>query len=423
MADRKTAPRRSREPRARAFSFVLNQFHSLAKQVMSEDEKEPSIVTYWQCFFPEIRGRDYTRSNFEKGKGPEQLLEILQPNVEIMMSQEDLRAVGNFNGSSLFGKSCLVGWILRTWEGPFCGLITSTLFDEYFDKKALEEFYKLLAQDFRSPNYLFQEFKTCLDDIYELAHGTATIGTEPWPDHPAQYAEYMVNKAQSPQRLDFKADLATTLIMAALNGPRDYRPDLLIFNRPQVVATEKEATHDRYPWNIARGQIDKGTTTAYLSRVTFPTDPADAREWMLCESSSPIRSDEMAGTMTYPLVGISKVDLVRASDGRDGFSRYTRIDDSCIIPLDCNRVSSEHAQLTLEDDGWYLTDLETTNGTLLIRVNEDRYHLCREGLSEVRENHVRLENGDVICLAPDWANEQPLNDSPAFVFQLAASKW
>ena len=86
-------------------------------------------------------------------------------------------------------------------------------------------------------------------------------------------------------------------------------------------------------------------------------------------------------------------------------------------------MSAEHARLSLEGDGWYLTDLDSTNGTLLVRVDEDRLHLCRDGLAEERENHVRLRNGDVICLAPDWTNEQPLADSPAFVFQLSASRW
>lgn len=339
------------------------------------------------------------------------------------MSFDDRKALEHLNRDTLFGKTCLVGWILRTDQHPFYYLIGSILFNDFFSKEALSHYCDLLAEDFRSPNYLFQEFKVSLDYLAKLARGKGSAYTKPWPNHAAQYAEYLLNKAQSPKIVDYKTDLITMLIMASLNGPRDYRPDLLIFSRPYVVRTDQDAPHKKYKWDIYKKPVDVGTTTAYLSRITFPTEPADARDWMLCESPSTTNSEGAVGTMTYPLIGINKVIIVRASDDKGGIPRFIRQDDTCVIPLESKRVSSEHAELTRENDGWYLTDFKTTNGTLLIRTNEDRIHLCRKELSEVRENHVKLENGDVICIAPDWTNEQPLQDSPAFVFQLSASKW
>ena len=60
-------------------------------------------------------------------------------------------------------------------------------------------------------------------------------------------------------------------------------------------------------------------------------------------------------------------------------------DEDCQIPIDDNFMSHRHARIFKEKDGYYIEDLDSTNGTFL-------------NGNKLGEDAVELLDGDRICI-------------------------
>lgn len=430
--------RHANETKANAFTFVMERIASINKSARDSQEEElrddrsKKVVPCWDWLLPDINGNASKRSHFQTSKSPRELAIFVaegdDPDRRKGLAQQLVGKPEERDDYFVqFEFTSLVGRLVRNSNGPlFEAVASGSIFDNSFGPSAIEKFVNLTSKDFPDKQqFLIEELRASLLYISQEINGAqGGVNNLPpyWPKdgRKTSYDAYLSSKTYvlgshryNPPKAEWRCDLLTAMIAASLLGPRDYRPELLIPLPDRTARTVQpgHSTEEARPSNATKIDI---ACQPYLTRVTFDQQPPDELDWIACEGK---RAGDVKQQVSIPLQGKAEVILARGA---------TRYDDSgkiVTVRLDCPASSKEHARITYDEatGQWILRDMDSTNGTLVVSRDGSRKLLHVD--QESRDNDVPLQNGDVICIAPDWVGGHAIPTHPAFVFQLSTSDW
>ena len=316
-----------------------------------------------------------------------------------------------------FDLACILGWLVRSEEGPFAELFSSDVhFAERLGRDALAEYVRLLCEDYAGAQpYLVDGLRDAVTSLV-LGGAKAQSGrVSSWELPFDSYGSYLVRKHRlGGYTQDWRADLVTLLLMAALLGPKDYRADLLIDMPEKYESTARDTEGD-----IPRAPIERSLDVerrCFLTRVTFDCEPPDETDWLMCQGEGGGTSSTADRLLSVCLEGKRRVVMARA------LPRYSDANGIVEIPLNCREASSKaHVELEFDGVGWKVHDAASTNGTLVVSRDGTRRLLYRK--VEGGDEAVPLRNGDVICVAPNHRSGRAVATNPAFLFHMATTTW
>ena len=372
--------------KAKSFTFVLEQIGRACDEIALLHGDVPMLkyAEIWTCFIPQISNSPVRCSRFKTSKEPREIV--------VSMLGSDCPDTGDVSYKMM--AALLTRIVCDTNSPLFEPLASEAIVSQYFDSQAIDTFIGLLHQDFGSaPAHLYNEFEDSLNDLMMRIA--------------------FLNNHQRLGAIGARLSSIVLLLLASLYGPRDYRPDMHV-----DVYSKREQTR-----LVQRARADVATPkdlgieqTAYLTRVTFGQNPPDERDWIVCQTTSGETNEVANRFMSYSLEGKTEVFIAR------GIERFDEKGPVLRIPVDCDLASSQgHLRMTLEDGSWTLVDLDSTNGTLVVRRNGDKFCLYKH--AEIPDESVVLQNGDVICIAPKWDITHADPSCPAFVFHTATIDW
>lgn len=421
--------RRETETKAKAFAYLMDQLAWIGDDLLVDANGgkapggyRPAKLVYWSWLFPQIGTDPAKRSRWQANKGPDELRRcVARPDGGVLtgVRRDGLRA----DVMASFDLACIIGWHVRSEEGPFAELFSS---DAYFanrlSRDSIATFMSLLSTDFAgSQPYAFDGLQDAISAM-SLGAARAKAGRVcSWDFDFDHYGTYLVRKHRVGARQeDWRADLVTLLMMAALIGPKDYRADLLIDTPEKYEDTERHAgpPSDALPASSQPSEsreIDLDTRP-FLTRVTFDRELPNEQDWVMCEEDINTANRGTQRILAVPLANHKKVIMAR------GLPRYSDTGDAVEIPLNCSEASSKaHLALRSTPAGWTVRDLNSTNGTLVVSRDGTRTMLYRKEPDGLRE--VVLKNGDVICVAPDHRTGHAVPTNPAFLFHTVTTTW
>ncbi len=420
-------PRRETETKAKAFAYAMDQLAWIGDDLLvdANDGKvpggfRPAKLAYWSWFFPEIGTDAAKRSRFQANKTPAELLKMIErPGGYLLSGAKEVKLSQDALAS--FDLACIVGWLVRNEDGPFSELFsTGRHFSERMGREQLGKFLALLAEDFAGAQpYLLDGLQDALSAIL-LAIARAPEGRVcSWEFGFDHYGSYLVRKHRAGGRKeDWRADLVTLLIMAALLGPKDYRADLLI-DAPEKFERTADSASSRDNLSVTSVKTQRKCEIAcrvFLTRVTFDREPPNELDWVMCEEDVETSNGNMGRILAVPLEGKRKVIMARA------LPRFNNAGDVIEIPLNCREASSKaHVLFELTLAGWTVRDLRSTNGTLVVSRDGTRRMLYRK--EPDGEQDVLLRDGDVICVAPNHSTGKAVATNPAFLFHRVTTTW
>ncbi len=426
---RSAMPRRETQTKAKAFAFVMDQLAWIGDDLLVDANggrplggSRPSKLAFWSWLFPEIGNDAAKRSRLQAGKRPEELLQIVgRPDGKGMEGMANAKL--SLDVLASFDLACVLGWRMRCEDGPFEELFSSDAhFAKRFDGEAIDTFLRLLNDDFAGCQpYSFEGLQDAITAV-RLGISRAEEGCVcSWRMDFERYGGYLVRKHRvGGKKQDWRADLATLLLMSALLGPKDWRADLLI-DTPEKY--ESTADYDSQ-FAVSADKVRSGGVARkldvrsrfFLTRVTFDCDPPDEMDWFICEGDIGGVNSGRGQLLAIPLDGKTRVVMAR------GLPRFSDVGESVEVPLNCRDASSKaHLALALEGGEWLARDLGSTNGTLVVSRDGMRRMLWRKEAGG--DQAVILRNGDVICIAPNHHTGHAVPTNPAFLFHAVTNTW
>jgi hypothetical protein len=373
----------------------LGQIKRACDETRKYNEDAPKLkdADVWTCFIPQIDNDPVRCSRCKSSKEPREIVnDILR---------DDALAIGKESFEPIIRKFYRS---LGASESPLYEAVSSeNIIAPFFSHEAIDTFVDLLHRDFvGEPAHLYNEFSTALDQLLpRISH---------------------VSDGSLDEALGARLDSMVFLLLASLCGPRDYRPDLGMLvpsksERTSLPKKEDDEKDDKKKEKKPALPKDLDVEqSAYLTRVTFDRDPPNERDWIICQINSDDAEDYGTQIITYPLEGKTEVLIAR------GFKRFEDDGSHMMIPVDNELVSGlRHLRMHLVNDTWVLEDLDSTNGTLVVRNNGDQFFLYKN--ADIPEQSLALENGDVIRLAPNWQTKHADPKCPAFVFHTTTIDW